>query len=118
MNNFKRNIVVDILLTLVLCGLWNIVIQNTHIQALNEIKKEPGRYSLLRLVLLSLLTCGLYIIYFEYRKAKDIAEITGTDETGECVLAIVLSVLCLSWVYDAIFQSKLNQWIEQSAQKS
>lgn len=111
-NNYKRNIVLDLVLTLLLCGLWNLVVQKSQIGALNTLKNEPNRYGLIRTLLFSLLTCGLYFIYFEYKKAKDLADITQTDETSECLLAIVLTFFGFSWVYDAIFQSKLNQYID------
>jgi hypothetical protein len=107
-----RNIALDVVLTLLLCGLWNIVVQYSQIETLNQLLKEE-KYSLLKIGLLSLITCGLYWIYFEYCKAKDVAVLQKQDESQDTVLAVVLTLFGLSWVFDAILQNKLNEQIQK-----
>ncbi len=111
-NKYTRNVVLDLVLTVMCCGLWNLVVQNSHINALNAHLKEE-RYAFWKVCLFSLLTCGLYGIYFEYCKAKEIAALTKAEESSEVILAIVLSIIGLHWVYDAIFQDKLNQYFRK-----
>ncbi len=110
----KRNVALDLVLTLLLCGLWNLVVQYEQIQNLNVIYREE-RYSFWKTYLFSVLTCGIYLIYFEYKKATDFAAFSkpGTEDGSDGVIAVVLAIFGLSFVYDAVFQSKLNEWIDQ-----
>jgi hypothetical protein len=114
----KRNVALDIVLTLLLCGLWNIVVQYGQIETLNQLYREE-KYSFWKTYLLSLVTCGIYLIYFEYKKATDFAHFTapGTEDGSDGVIAVVLAIFGLNFVYDAIFQSKLNDWIDQELRK-
>lgn len=101
-----RNIAIDILLTLLTCGLFNLVVQYKQIRAVNYMVREE-RYSFGMWLLLTLVTCGLYHIYHEYRKSSDIAAVTGRPET-EAVVNLILTIFGLSVVADAIQQSQIN----------
>jgi hypothetical protein len=109
-----RNIALDLILTILLCGLWNLIVQRKQIQTLNYLLKEE-RYSFWKVYLLSLLTCGIYFIFHEYKKAEEIATITGKDSDSDPLLAVVLSIFGLSIVFDAIAQSKLNAILDERA---
>ncbi|MBU6155283.1 MAG: DUF4234 domain-containing protein, partial [Bdellovibrionales bacterium] len=71
-----RNIALDLILTVFLCGLWNLAVQISHVNTLNYLLKTE-RYSFWKIYILSLLTCGIYFIYFEYKKAEEISALTG-----------------------------------------
>jgi hypothetical protein len=103
----NRNVALDLVLTLLLCGLWNMVVQYHHCQTFNFLLKEE-KYNFWRVYLFSFLTCGIYLVYHEYCKANDFAKLSGTPDSSDPVLAIVLSILGLNFVYDAILQSKIN----------
>ncbi len=115
----RRNIALDLVLTLLLCGLWNLVVQHHQIKVLNILLKEE-RFSYWKLYGLSLVTCGIYFIYFEYKKAEAFQVFMngikpGTVDSSDPVLAAVLSIIGFNWVYDAILQTKLNDyWNEQA----
>ena len=109
-----RSIALDLILTILLCGLWNLIVQHKQIETLNYLLKEE-RYSFWKVYLLSLLTCGIYFIFHEYKKAEEIATITGKDSDSDPLLAVVLSFFGLSIVFDAIAQSKLNAILDERA---
>jgi hypothetical protein len=109
-----RSIALDLILTILLCGLWNLIVQHKQIETLNYLLKEE-RYSFWKVYLLSLLTCGIYFIFHEYKKAEEISNITGKDSDSDPILAVVLSIFGLSIVFDAIAQSKLNAILDERA---
>ena len=109
-----RSIALDLILTILLCGLWNLIVQHKQIETLNYLLKEE-RYSFWKVYLLSLLTCGIYFIFHEYKKAEEIAKITAKDSDSDPLLAVVLSIFGLSIVFDAIAQSKLNAILDERA---
>ncbi len=106
-----RNIALDLILTLLLCGLWNLVVQHEQIKTINYLLKKE-RFNYWRVYLYSLLTCGIYLIVFEYQKAQTFNEISGSTDESDTILAVVLSILGLHFIFDAILQSKINQKLE------
>jgi hypothetical protein len=109
-----RNIVLDLILTILLCGLWNLAVQSAQVKTMNYLLRTE-RYSFWKIYILSLLTCGIYFIYFEYKKAEEISALTGKDSDSDPILAVVLSIFGLSIVFDAIAQSKLNAILDERA---
>ena len=105
--DFTRNVALDIVLTILLCGLWNMVVQYNQCRVMNYLLKEE-KYNYWKFYIFTLLTCGIYYFYHEYTKAADFQKITGSNDTSEPILALVLSVLSFGFVYDAILQSKIN----------
>ena len=110
--DYRRNVAMDLVLTILLCGLWNMVVQYHHCETLNALLKSE-KYSFWKLMMLSLLTCGVYFIYYEYEKAKDFQVISGKTDDSDPILAVVLSFLGLNIVYDAILQTKLNEYLDR-----
>ena len=86
------------------------VIQYSQINTLNYYLKEE-RFSLLKLSLYCLLSGGLYLIYFEYLKAKALEEITKTTDDTLSTFSVAMSVIALSIVFDIILQEKINDHI-------
>ena len=111
----KRNVALDIVLTILLCGLWNLVVQYDQIKNLNFLMKEE-KYNIWKLSAFSILTCGLYFIYFEYLKSVDFNKLSkpGLTDDSDAVIAVVLSLFGMHWVYDAILQTKINEYIDQT----
>jgi len=107
-SEYQRNVALDLVLTLLLCGLWNMVVQSSHCKAMNYLLKQE-KYSFWKMYIFTLLTCGIYFIYHEYRKASDLASLTHSDDSSDVVLAVLLSILGLNFIYDAIFQTKINE---------
>ena len=103
-----RNIALDIVLTLLLCGLWNLVVQYEQIKTLNYLLKTE-KYAYWKIYIYSLLTCGIYLIIFEYKKAEEITRLQNKTDNTDSLLAVLLAVVGLHWIYDALAQSKLNE---------
>lgn len=107
--NHVRSIPLDIILTLITFGLFNLYVQNRQMKAVNVMIREE-RYSFWLWLLLVIVTGGLYHIYHEYRMSNDIAKAMGDSSTNEGILAVVLTV-CLLWIVaDAIQQSHINRY--------
>ena len=102
-----RNIALDLILTILLCGFWNIVVQIKQMEALNYLLKTE-KYRFWRSYLFVLLSCGIYLIYHEYQKARDLAKLSGTPEDADSILAVLLTMTGFGFVFDAIVQEKIN----------
>ena len=107
LQQYVRNIALDIVLSVVTCGLYNLYWQYQQIDAVNVILREE-KYSFVSWLLLTLVTCGLYHIYHEYRMSSDLASAAGQDPASAGLTAVVLSIFGLSIVVDAIQQSQIN----------
>ena len=105
-----RNIVMDLLLTLITCGLYNFYIQYVQINAVNDILKTP-KYSFIMWLLLTLVTCGMYHIYHEYIMTRDLVDAFPTPSGSmEPVVSIILTVMGLPFIADAIQQNMINRF--------
>ena len=78
-NQHVRNVALDIVFTLLTCGLFNFYVQYKQCDAVNDMIQED-KYNFIHWFLFCLITCGLYHIYHEYRKSSDIARILGKDD--------------------------------------
>ena len=107
-----RNIPLDLFLTLLTCGVWNFFVQRWQFEYLNRELKEE-KYSLLKTMVWALLTCGIYMLVIEYRKARDWERISGQSSDTDAILALTLGFLGLTFVFDAILQDKFNRRLEQ-----
>jgi hypothetical protein len=110
--DYRRNVALDLVLTILLCGLWNAVVQYHHCLTLNALLKKE-KYSFWKLVIFTVLTCGVYLIYHEYVKAKDFQEISGKTDDSDPILAVVLGIFGLNFIYDAILQTKINDYLNR-----
>ncbi|NDF14439.1 DUF4234 domain-containing protein [bacterium] len=108
-----RNIALDLVLTVFTCMMWNLVVQYGQMNQLNYLLKRE-KYHFLKFYGLSILTCGIYVFFHEYQKAKDLIELTGSEEDMDTLLALAFTAFGLSIVYDAIAQSKINALLEKA----
>lgn len=104
-----RSIILDLLLTLLTCGLFNIYVQYVQMEAINAMLGRT-KYSFLLWALFTIITCGLYHIYHEYRKTVDICQVRGSKNSYEPLISVVLAVFGLSILADAIQQSLINRY--------
>lgn len=108
-NEHVRSIALDLILTILLCGLFNLYVQYRQMVAVNAMLRQE-KYSFLIWFFLTLITCGLYHIYHEYRKSSDIAGVMGDMNSNEPIISIILTCFGLHIIADAIQQSKINQY--------
>ena len=104
-----RNIVVDILLSLVTCMLFSLYVQHKQILAVNDMIGQR-KYSFWTWFLLSIITCGIYHFYHEYIKSEDIAIVLGDENKVEPALHLVLNVFGFKIVADALQQDQINRF--------
>ncbi len=110
----RRNVALDVVLTLLLCGLWNLVVQYDQIKTMNHLLREE-KYNIWKLSAFTILTCGIYFIYFEYLKSVDFARLSkpGRTDDSDPVIAVVLTIFGMNFIYDAILQTKINEYLEK-----
>ncbi len=104
-----RSIALDIIVTVLTCGLFNFYVQYKQIQAVNDILKEE-KYSFVFWLILTICTCGLYHIYHEYRKSVDLAAKLNKDAGMAGIISVILTMIGLSIVNDAVQQVEINAY--------
>jgi hypothetical protein len=109
---YASNIALDIILSIITCGIYWFFWQARQMRALNSLLKEQ-RFSFLLWFLVSLITCFLFNIYYEYIMAQAIVEIQKkqgkTPSNDLPVLSLVLSLFQFYVITDAIQQNEINK---------
>lgn len=108
-----RNVAVDIILTIVTCGIYGIYWQYKKIDALNGwLERQDFSFGLW--LLLSIITCGIFAIYYEYKMAQGIVEIQEKFSLRISrdlpLISLVLCIFGLGIVSLAIQQSEINKF--------
>ena len=117
----KRDLVLNIILTIVTCGLWGIV---WEVQIADDIKLltgEEGLVSGIVLVLLSLVTCGIYFIFWVYNAGNKLELVKagyGLPTESKDLVYVVLSIFGFSIVALALMQNDLNTVADINLNKS
>ncbi len=112
---YASNIALDIILSIITCGIYWFFWQARQMRALNYLLKEQ-RFNFLLWFLVSLITCFLFNIYYEYIMAQAIVQIQkkqGKTLSNDLpVLSLVLSIFGLHIITDAIQQHEINKFFE------
>lgn len=117
----KRDLVLNIILTIVTCGIWGII---WEVQIADDIKLlagEEGLVSGIVLVLLSLVTCGIYFIFWVYNagnKLELVKAAYGLPTESKGLVYVVLSIFGFSIVALALMQNDLNTVADINLNKS
>ena len=117
----KRDLVLNIILTIVTCGIWGII---WEVQIADDIKLltgEEGLVSGIVLVLLSLVTCGIYFIFWVYNAANKLELVKaayGLPTESKGLVYVVLSIFGFSIVALALMQNDLNTVADINLNKS
>lgn len=117
----KRDLVLNIILTIVTCGIWGII---WEVQIADDIKLltgEEGLVSGIVLVLLSLVTCGIYFIFWVYNagnKLELVKAAYGLPTESKGLVYVVLSIFGFSIVALALMQNDLNTIADINLNKS
>lgn len=103
----ERNIVMNIILSLVTCSvyfyIWMYQIEEDTARLTGQESKGG------MIILWTILTCGIYGWVWVYRLGKDrMQQITGTDNS---MMYVILAVLGLQLVNFALIQSDINNYI-------
>lgn len=117
----KRDLVLNIILTIVTCGIWGII---WEVQIADDIKLltgEEGLVSGIVLVLLSLVTCGIYFIFWVYNAGNKLELVKagyGLPTESKGLVYVVLSIFGFSIVALALMQNDLNTIADINLNKS
>ncbi len=117
----KRDLVLNIILTIVTCGIWGII---WEVQIADDIKLltgEEGLVSGIVLVLLSLVTCGIYFIFWVYNAGNKLELVKagyGLPTESKGLVYVVLSIFGFSIVALALMQNDLNTVADINLNKS
>ena len=117
----KRDLVLNIILTIVTCGIWGII---WEVQIADDIKLltgEEGLVSGIVLVLLSLVTCGIYFIFWIYNAGNKLELVKagyGLPTESKGLVYVVLSIFGFSIVALALMQNDLNTVADINLNKS
>ena len=108
----QSNIAIDIVLTLVTCGIYGLFWQNRLFKAANMLVGEE-RFSFISWFLLTLVTCGFYNFYAQYQLGdalhQGLVKEGGLGNSNLSILGLVLSLFGLQIIAMAIEQNELNQ---------
>jgi len=109
---FASNIALDVILSVITCSIYWFFWQARQMRAINYLLGQQ-RYSFWLWFLLTLVTCGLYNIYYEYYMAQGIVEAQDKRNFPRSkdlpVLSLVLTIIGLNIVTDAIQQNEINK---------
>ena len=117
----KRDLVLNIILTIVTCGIWGII---WEVQIADDIKLLTGEEDLVSgivLVLLSLVTCGIYFIFWVYNAGNKLELVKagyGLPTESKGLVYVVLSIFGFSIVALALMQNDLNTVADINLNKS
>lgn len=112
-----KNLIIDILLTLLTGGLWNLWVQYRQMKSVNILLKR-NTYSPFWTLVFSFLTLGLYFFYHEYKLTDEIYHLTyGVRNKDLAILCGIGSALGMWFVVDCFQQHMLNSYIEFGQQR-
>ncbi len=113
---FTSNIALDVVLSIITCGIYWFFWQARQMRAVNHLLQQQ-RYNFWVWFLLTILTCGLFNIYYEYYMAQGLVEAQGKYgrplSKDLPVLSLVLTIFGLNIVTDAIQQNEINKFFGQ-----
>ena len=112
----KRNIALNIILTIVTCGLYGLywfykLTDDTH-QVLGRQNTASGGMA----ILYTILTCGIYSIYWSYKMGDAMTEVKENyglrADRNLSVIYLILTIFGLGIIAWALLQSSLNDIVE------
>lgn len=110
----KKDIVVNVLLSIVTCGIYSIV---WFINLTDDCSKASGDDSMngVTSFLLTIVTCGIYSWYWSYQMGKRISMAQGKrnlPQQDNSVLYLLISLLKFDFINYILIQSELNKLAE------
>lgn len=112
-----RSIPIDLILTIITCGLYGLYWQYKQMETLNIWLRRKD-FDFLLWLLLSIITCGIFAMYYEYKMAKGINEIQRENNLNVsedlALICLLLSIFQLFIVSLAIQQLEINKFYGES----
>ena len=106
----ERNIVVQILLSIITCGIYGIY---WFITLTDDVAKANSNtdFSGVKALVFTLITCGIYGIYWNYKIGKEMYEANqknGIATSDNSILYLVLALFGFSIITYCLVQNELN----------
>ncbi len=112
-----RSIPIDLILTIITCGIYGLYWQYKQMETLNIWLKRKD-FDFLLWLLLSIITCGIFAMYYEYKMAKGINEIQQENNLSVSsdlpLICLLLAIFGLAIVSLAIQQLEINKFYGES----
>jgi len=106
----QRNLAVNLILTILTCGIYGIVWFITITDDASYASKDSSISGGIAL-LLTIVTCGIYSIYWNYKVGQMIHKAkldAGLNSSNNAVLYLILGIFGFQIVNYCIMQSELN----------
>ncbi len=111
---FRVGIPLAIVLSFVTFGIYNILWNRRQFKAMN-ILLQRDEYHFWMWLMLSVLTLGIFHIYYEYKMGSDLERYLRENgypvEPHLCILGLFVSLIGLTVIADALYQRELHQLI-------
>jgi uncharacterized membrane protein len=108
-----RSIPVDLILTIITCGIYGLYWQYKQMATLNGWLNRKD-FDFVLWLILSIVTCGIFAIYYEYKMAKGINEIQAQNNFRVAddlpLICLLLSIFGLAIASLAIQQWEINKF--------
>lgn len=108
----KRSVGLAIVLSLITCGIYKIYWFICLVDDLNDASGHPQDSSGGMVFLLNLVTCGIYGIFWIYKAGEKVSEIkrqSGTVDSNQALMYLLLWIFGFGIVDYALIQSELNK---------
>lgn len=108
----EKNVVVNILLTFITCGIYGLYWLCTITDDVDNISENPTKRNGVVVILLTILTCGIYGWYYWYQTGKLMEEANqrkGVSGTSNSVLYLILAIFELSMINYILVQLDINK---------
>ena len=113
MSSSRDNVGVNIILTIVTCGIYGWIWKARQMSIVNGLLGRQ-EFSFLTWFLLSIVTCGIWAIYHEYKMAEAIVEAQTQHQmypnSNLGLISVLLAICGLTIVSMAIQSSELNKF--------
>lgn len=112
----KRDIVLWLILSIVTCGICNLVWIAFMADELRELANEPEETSGGIVVLLSVVTCGIYLFYWYYKAGKSLERAKYMRnmqvEDAYSLIYLILAIVGFGIVSTCLIQNEINHIVD------
>lgn len=105
----QRNLALAIVLSIVTCGIYELVWFVLLTDEVNQITNRQNEMSGGITLLLSIVTCGIFYFIWAYKMGEKVDQIKGTPSGSSNVLYLILSLFGLGWVALILAQDAVNK---------
>ena len=113
MNIEKRDLILAIVLSIVTCGIYQIIWFIKLTDEINEVTGKEDSISGALYFVASLFTCGLFLFFWGFKIGEKVEKLNGSSENYS-IIYLVLHFFALDIVILALTQDKLNQYLDKS----